>query len=223
MYRYISNFILIILLILAICFPVFAGSFTGKVIGVLDGDTIEVLVNKKSIRVRLHGIDCPEKGQPRENRAKWYASGVAFKKTVSVTVKDVDRYGRIVGEVILQDGKSLNKEMVRAGYAWWYRKYAPDDKELAALEEAARAARIGLWSLPEPIPPWEWRRGTRSPSTYEPEQPRSPPIADSDTIVYITKTGEKLHREDVCRYMSRTGNRQVKKIYYRTFRLRKDR
>jgi endonuclease YncB( thermonuclease family) len=133
MHRSILKSLLIILLILVVCLPAFAGQFTGKVVGVLDGDTIEVLVDKKPIRVRLHGIDCPEKGQPRGNRAKWYASDLAFKKTVTVIIKDIDRYGRTVGEVILPDGKSLNKEIVRAGYAWWYRKYVPDDKELAAL------------------------------------------------------------------------------------------
>ena len=101
----ITKVLFLSLLILAVGLPAFASQFTGEVIGVLDGDTIDVLIDRKPIRVRLHGIDCPEKGQPRGSRAKWYASDLAFKKTVTVQITDVDRYGRIVGQVILPDGK----------------------------------------------------------------------------------------------------------------------
>ena len=75
-----------------------------------------------------------------------------------MTVMDVDRYGRTVGEVILPDGRVLNHELVRAGLAWWYRRYAPDDKTLEQLERGARGANRGLWADPNPVPPWEWRR-----------------------------------------------------------------
>jgi micrococcal nuclease len=67
--------------------------------------------------------------------------------------------------VILPDGKSLNREMVREGMAWWYRKYAPNDRELATLETEAKAAQRGLWSQPNPIPPWDWRKGVGVPIT----------------------------------------------------------
>jgi len=145
--------LILTLLILATSFPAFAldNSFSGQVVGIIDGDTIDVLVDKKPIRVRLHDIDCPEKNAPFGNQAKKFASDLAFKKTVTVQTTDVDRYGRIVGEVILPDGKSLNRELVRAGYAWWYRQYAPDDKELADLEEAAKTSQAGLWIDPNPI------------------------------------------------------------------------
>ncbi len=116
-----------------------------------------MLHNGKGERIRLHGIDCPEKRQAFGNRAKQFTSGRVFGKTVTVTVMDVDRYGRTVGEVILPDGKVLNHELVRAGLAWWYRKYAPDDGTLAQLEADARAAKRGLWADAEPVPPWEWR------------------------------------------------------------------
>ena len=194
------------LLILSVTLPASAldNPFSGEVVGVLDGDTIDVLVDRSPVRVRLHGIDCPEKSAPFGNQAKKYASDLAFKKTVTVHTTDVDRYGRIVGEVILPDDTSLNRELVRAGYAWWYQKYAPDDKELKALEETARASQRGLWADPNPIPPWEWRRGARAPSSYQPEQPRSPPTAiDGDTIVYITRTGKKYH-QDGCRHLGKT-------------------
>jgi micrococcal nuclease len=75
------------------------------------------------------------------------------KEVVTVKVRDKDRYGRTVADVILPDGKSLNHELVRAGYAWWFRKYAPHDRELEQLEKEAREAKRGLWSDPHAIPP----------------------------------------------------------------------
>ncbi len=71
---------------------------------------------------------------------------------------DAHRYGQTVGEVILPDGRVLNHELVRAGLAWWYRRYAPDDAALERLEQKARAAKRGLWADAEPVPPWAWRR-----------------------------------------------------------------
>ncbi len=68
-----------------------------------------------------------------------------------------DRYGRTIGEVMLPDGRVLNHELVKAGFAWWYRKYAPDDDALEQLEQEARDAKLGLWVDPHPVPPWEWR------------------------------------------------------------------
>ena len=137
-------------------------TFTGKVVGVSGGDTISVMRQGRPVKVRLHGIDCPEKGQPFGRRAKQITFDVAFGRQVTVQVKTTDRYGRIVGEVILPDGLSLNKDLVHAGLAWWYRKYAPNDRTLKALEAGARADKRGLWADKNPIPPWEWRRGKRS-------------------------------------------------------------
>jgi micrococcal nuclease len=134
-------------------------TFTGKVVGVSDGDTISVMRAGKAVKVRLYGIDCPEKKQPYGTRAKQYTSEMAFGKEVEVRIKTTDRYGRIVGEVILQGDSSLNKELVFVGLAWWYRKYAPNDRILEKLEAEAREAKRGLWADKNPIPPWEWRRG----------------------------------------------------------------
>ena len=83
---------------------------------------------------------------------------MAFSNEGTVYVKDKERYGRIVGEVILPGGISLNNELVYVGLAWWYRKYAPDDGMLERLEAEAREAKRGLWADKNPIPPWEWRR-----------------------------------------------------------------
>ncbi len=136
--------------------------FSGKVVAVKDGDTLEVMKERVAVRVRLYGIDCPEKGQAFGQRAKQFASDLAFGKTVKVIEKGRDRYGRTVGEVILEDGQSLNRELVRAGLAWWYRQYAKKDAELKALEGNARKAKTGLWVDADPVPPWNWRRGKRS-------------------------------------------------------------
>ncbi len=134
-----------------------AADFTGRVVGVADGDTITVLHNGKGERIRLHGIDCPEKRQAFGNRAKQFTSTLVFGKTVTVQFVDRDRYGRTVGVVLLPDGRSLNHELVRAGLAWMYRRYT-NDQSLSDLEEQARVARRGLWADPHAVAPWEWRR-----------------------------------------------------------------
>ena len=134
-----------------------AADFTGRVVGVSDGDTITVLHNGKGERIRLHGIDCPEKRQAFGNRARQFTSNLVFAKTVTVQALDLDRYGRTVGVVLLPDGRSLNHELVRAGFAWWYWRYTPDDETLAQLEREAREAQRGLWADPHAVPPWEWR------------------------------------------------------------------
>ncbi len=133
-----------------------AADFTGRVVGVADGDTITVLHNGKGERIRLHGIDCPEKRQAFGKRARQFTSNLVFAKTVTVQGVDRDRYGRTVGVVLLPDGRSLNHELVRAGLAWMYRRYT-NDQNLSDLEEEARVARRGLWADPHAVPPWEWR------------------------------------------------------------------
>jgi hypothetical protein len=82
---------------------------------------------------------------------------MAFGKDVTIRVLDKDRYGRTVAEVILPEERSLNREMVGQGMAWWYRQFAPRDRELDRLESEARTAKRGLWSQPDPTPPWDWR------------------------------------------------------------------
>ena len=110
----------------------------------------------------LNGIDCPEWGQPFGRRAKQITSQLAFGKEVIVKVGGYDRYDRTLGEIILPDRKILNRELVKAGYSWWYRRYAPNDRVLEKLELEAREIRRGLWADPNPIPPWEWRRQNRT-------------------------------------------------------------
>jgi endonuclease YncB( thermonuclease family) len=156
---------LTLLLVVLAAGPACAEDFSARVVSISDGDTLTVLRDHRQIRVRLHGIDAPETGQDFGSRAKQLASSLAFGKTVTVRVRDTDRYGRTVADVILPDGRSLNREMVREGMAWWYRRYAPDDAELARLESEAKAAKRGLWGQPNPIPPWSWRRSAGVPQT----------------------------------------------------------
>ncbi len=137
-----------------------ASSFTGKLVKVLDGDTVEVLHNGKAERIRLAQIDCPEKNQPFGQAAKRYVLDVAAHKIVTVQVETVDRYGRTVGEVFLPDSSNLNKQIVGAGFAWQYKKYSKDT-EYSDLEKNAKGERRGLWQDKTPIPPWEWRKGQR--------------------------------------------------------------
>ena len=154
-------------LLLALCpLPALAADFAARVVGVSDGDTLTVLTaEKRQVKMRLHGIDAPETGQDFGSRAKQAASELAFGKQVTVSEVDKDRYGRTVAEVILPDGRSLNREMVGRGMAWWYREYAPADRELAELEAEAKAAKRGLWSQPGAVPPWDWRSGKGVPVT----------------------------------------------------------
>ena len=135
---------------------------SGKVVGVSDGDTITLLTSgNRSVKVRLDGIDAPESRQDFGQRSKQMASDLMFGKQVSVEVRDRDRYGRTVG-VVSVGGVDVNRAMVSAGMAWWYRQYAPGNRALELAESDARAAKRGLWSSPSPVPPWEFRRGGRS-------------------------------------------------------------
>lgn len=132
--------------------------FTGRVVAVTDGDTLRVMEGGESRKIRLYGVDSPEKKQDYGMKAKQFTSSLAYGKNVTVTVMANDRYGRIVGIVTLPDGRNLNQELVRNGYAWWYTHYAPHDRELAALETQARDEKRQLWSRPDAIPPWVFRR-----------------------------------------------------------------
>jgi micrococcal nuclease len=132
--------------------------FVADVVGVSDGDTIKVLRDGVPIRVRVWGIDCPEKGQAFSASAKRFVVDLSAGKTVSIVPRGIDRYGRTVAEVVLPDGQNLGKLIVKAGLAWWYRRYARNDVELMQLESDARDTKRGLWEQQNPIPPWDWRR-----------------------------------------------------------------
>lgn len=140
-----------------------AESITGKVVAVSDGDTITVMDRGFGRKVRLDGIDAPERKQDYGNRARQFVASRTFGKTVTVSSRGTDKYGRTIGVVSLPDQTILNHDIVGNGFAWWYRRYAPNDHTLERLESEARAARRGLWQQANPLPPWEFRRGLASP------------------------------------------------------------
>jgi endonuclease YncB( thermonuclease family) len=154
-----SRVAFLVLLLLFSCAEAFP--FTGEVVGVLDGSTIEVARGGKTERVRLHGIDCPEKGQPYSHDAKQAISALVFAMEVTVEPYGKDKYGRIMADVLLADGTNVNHKLVKEGWCWWYRKHAPDKAELERLELEAREAKKGLWVDADPIPPWVYRKAQR--------------------------------------------------------------
>jgi len=152
-------------LCLAFAAPAFGGvaQFTGRVITVADGDTITVLTSdKRQVKIRLYGVDCPEYGQPFGARAKQATLDAAHRKKVTVQPMDTDNYGRTVAIVIMPGGRSLNEHLVREGMAWVYTRYCTQEEicgPLRKLEQAAKGQRRGLWADRAPLPPWEWRIG----------------------------------------------------------------
>lgn len=130
----------------------------GKVITVKDGDTIDILYEGKKITIRFAHIDCPEKNQPYGQAAKKFISEKCFGQEVTIVHNnEYDRNKRLIGEVITTSGENLNKSLVQQGLAWHFIKYSTN-QEYAELEMQARKQKIGLWSEPNPIAPWEWRK-----------------------------------------------------------------
>ena len=116
--------------------------FSGPVVSVLDGDTIEVLHNQHLERIRLSGIDCPEKDQSFGKKDKQAASELVFGKEVTIQTHGLNKYKRTLADVRLPDGTHVNHTLVQDGWCWWYRKYAPGDTVLEGLETEAREVRI---------------------------------------------------------------------------------
>ncbi len=132
----------------------------GKVISVKDGDTIVILFDGKPLVIRLAHIDCPEikKKQPFGNAAKKFTSDFCFGKIVKVENDGkFDRNQRLIAVVYDENGINLNRQLVKAGLAWHFKKYS-SDIVYSQLEITARKNRIGLWSEDNPIPPWDWRK-----------------------------------------------------------------
>jgi len=185
----------------------FATDFQAKVIHIADGDTITVLNDiNEQIKIRLNGIDCPEKAQAYGNKAKQFTKDLVQGQMVTIQAYDTDRYGRTIGDVILEDGRNVNQELVKAGLAWWYRKYAPGNTVLEKLETEAREAKEGLWNDPHPIPPWDFRHGGKrtlikpkpSPS---PSSTINPPSEFFDSLpVRGNQRSHKYHRPDCPSY-----------------------
>lgn len=136
---------------------------SGKVIGVTDGDTITLLIQKNPTTIRLSKVDCPEKTQEYGTQVKEITSDLVFGKQITVRQPKLESYGRYIGDVYRADGLNVSEELVKRGWCWWYRKYAQNEPKLEALEQAARQSRIGIWQSENPIPPWNFRRGFYAP------------------------------------------------------------
>jgi len=140
-----------------------AAELPGTVIGVADGDSITLLdTSNAQHKIRLSGIDAPERYQPFSDVSKRSLSDLVYNRTVTVHYNKTDRYRRIIGRIEV-DGIDVNLEQIHRGLAWHYKQYMkeqPIDERLIYIkaEEAAREKRIGLWSENAPVAPWEWRR-----------------------------------------------------------------
>ena len=140
----------------------FAAELTGLVVGVSDGDTITVLVDKTPYKIRLAGIDAPESRQAFGQASKQHLSALVYKKSVTVLWDKRDRFGRTIGKVMV-DGTDACLEQIKAGLAWHYKRFASeqpaqDSADYAAAEDRAKGERIGLWSDAQATAPWDWRK-----------------------------------------------------------------
>jgi len=153
----------LILLLLILPLTSWSAELDGRVVRIIDGDTLVLLDSTNTQhKIRLAGIDCPERKQPWGQRAKQALSDYVFDQQVAVEWDKLDRYKRVVGK-ILDGQQDVNLALVRQGMCWWYRKYASEqsavDRHLYESAEAkAKEERTGLWSDLDPVPPWEWRR-----------------------------------------------------------------
>jgi len=139
----------------------------GKVVGVADGDTITVLQNSKQYKIRLYGIDTPEKKQDFGQKAKMFTSDMVFGKDAKVISYGTGKYGRTIG-VVYVGQKCLNEELVKKGFAWVYKSYCSESfcNRWFQLEQEARENNLGLWIYDNPIPPWDFRKNKSSNTTY---------------------------------------------------------
>lgn len=165
-------------------------AWSGECVGVADGDTITVLKDSKPVKIRLYGVDCPEKRQAFGARAKQFTADKVFRNIVEIKPVDQDRYGRIVAWVIV-GGQNLNQSLVEAGLAWHYKRYS-SDRTLAELEEQARKARAGIWSDPRVVAPWTFRKqGTK----HKNESP-----TDARTGVYHGNSESRIFHKPTCKH-----------------------
>ena len=135
---------------------------SGKVVRIADGDTFTFLnANNQQVKVRLFGIDSPERGQDFGQVARQKLSDLVFNQPVRLEVIDTDRYGRSVAIVYTQAGLCVNEELLKSGLAWHYKEY-DDNAAWAQMEQNARKSKIGLWAQPRPTPPWNWRKEKRT-------------------------------------------------------------
>lgn len=201
-----SHLVALVLLI-TVPFTTLAKTIEGRVVAVADGDTLTVLdSNNEQFKIRLAGIDAPEKSQPFGARSKENLSNLVFSKPVTVQWEKTDKYGRTIGKVFVA-GRDANLLQIRAGLAWHYKAYekeqSPSDRaDYAQAESNARTLRTGLWLDANPIPPWDFRHGTANVEPNHPSQTAAAcPCAGSASCAgpkgghyCLTSSGNKRYR-----------------------------
>ena len=158
-----KNLFSLVAQIILLIIPCPSWAWSGRVIGIADGDTITVLRDgKQQVKIRLYGIDTPEKGQAFSKKARQFTAKLVHGKVVEIEPVDIDRYGGTVGIVKVED-VILNEELVRDGFAWVYPQYChrPICNTWYLLEMNAHDAKKGLWADLHATPPWEFRRNKR--------------------------------------------------------------
>ena len=192
---------LLLTLVLTLTVPFLAWSqdaaWPGKVVGVSDGDTITVLHQGKGEKIRLYGIDCPEKKQAFGKRAKQFTSDTVFGKTVEVRPVAIDRYGRTIAWIYV-NGTCLNEELLKAGLAWHYKRYS-SERHLARLEDRARQQKAGLWGDPHAIPPWDFRHAKTTVTESERPGKSETRINQKSVVFHGNVKSKKFHRPS-CKY-----------------------
>lgn len=149
-----------------------AHAWQGKVVGISDGDTITVLSpDKKEMKIRLYGVDCPEKGQDFGNKAKQFTSDQLFGKTVEIDPVTMDRYGRTIG-IVEVNGSNLSRMLIESGMAWVYEDYCRmlECDEWKDAQKRAKSQKLGVWSMPNPAPPWDFRHADKAQRNDETER-----------------------------------------------------
>lgn len=181
----------LLLLFAVLLQPAAAQEITGRVVSVVDGDTLTLLHGREPVTIRLTEIDGPERGQPFGRRSTQSLRALCAGQTARVVLAGKDQYNRSLGRVWCA-GVDANAEQVRRGMAWVYDQYVTDHG-LYAVQQTARIRRVGLWADPAPVPPWLWRRGIRSAPANGAPQPRAannaPIIGNRRSRVYHLPTG----------------------------------
>ena len=185
------------------CIPVVIAEFTGKVVGISDGDTLKVLTaDKIQVTIRLEGIDCPEKVQSHGDKAKAALSDLTFGKTVTVKKTGQDRYGRTLALIYVGD-LHVNDQMVADGWAWQFVKYNCEER-VAKLEKEARQAKKGLWAIANPTPPWEFRARQKG-AAAETRKPFVGESAQPANGKFWLNTGSNIRHNSKCEWFNNTS------------------
>ncbi len=194
----------LILLVLFLTFTAYSGELlTCKVVKVIDGDTIDVNLTNGTARIRLYGIDAPEKDQEYGKQSTRQLSRLIDNEIVKIYVMDKDRYGRLVGKIFFE-GEYINHTMVKEGAAWWYKQYASKDIDLQLAEEWARHEEEGLWNNDNPTAPWDYRHGTTTQSRAPPEKHEQIEKPVQEERIYWLNTKSYVRHNSSCRWYKNT-------------------